>query len=44
LLQLFVASGQVSVGLVDQLLPALESLLLPVELIFEGVELLFSAA
>jgi hypothetical protein len=44
LLQLFVVSGQVSVGLVDQLLPALESLPLPVEPVFKGVDLLFSAA
>jgi hypothetical protein len=44
LLQLFMASGQVGVGLVDQLLPALEGLPLPVEPVFEGMELLFSAA
>jgi hypothetical protein len=43
LLQLFAASGQVGVSL-DQLLPALEGLPLPVEPVFEGVELLFSAA
>jgi hypothetical protein len=39
-----VVLGQVGVGLVDQLLLALESLPLPVEPVFEGVELLFSAA
>jgi hypothetical protein len=43
-LQLFVALGQVGVGLVDHLLPALEGLPLPVEPVFEGVELLLSAA
>jgi hypothetical protein len=43
LLQLFVALSQVGVGLVDHLLPALKGLPLPVEPVFEGVELLFLA-
>jgi hypothetical protein len=36
--------GQVRVGLVDHLLPALEGLPVPVESVFEGVELLLSEA
>jgi hypothetical protein len=36
--------GQVGVGLVDHLVPALEGLPLPVESVFEGVELLLSEA
>jgi hypothetical protein len=36
--------GQVGVGLVDHLLPALEGLPLPVKLVFEGMELLLSEA
>jgi hypothetical protein len=43
-LQRFTVLGQVGVGLVDHLLPALEGLPLPVEPVFEGVELLLSAA
>jgi hypothetical protein len=36
--------GQVGVGLVDHLLPALEGLLLPAEPVFEGMELLLPEA
>jgi hypothetical protein len=42
--QRLLVPGQVGVGLVDHLLPALEGLPLPVEPVFEGVELLLSEA
>jgi hypothetical protein len=43
-MQRLAALSQVGVGLVDHLLPALEGLPLPVEPIFEGMELLLSEA
>jgi hypothetical protein len=42
--QRLLVPGQVRVGLVDHLLPALEGLPLPVESVFKGVELLLSEA
>jgi hypothetical protein len=44
LVQRLVVPGQLGVGLVDHLLPALEGLPLPVELVLEGMELLLSEA
>jgi hypothetical protein len=42
LVQCLLVPGQLGVSLVDHLLPALEGLPLPVEPVFEGVELLLS--
>jgi hypothetical protein len=42
--QRLLVPGQVGVGLVDHLLPAFEGLPLPVEPVFEGMELLLSEA
>jgi hypothetical protein len=44
LVQRLLVPGQVGVGLVDHLLPALEGLPLPIEPVFEGMELLLSEA
>jgi hypothetical protein len=44
LVQRLLVPGQLSGGLADHCLPALEGLSLPVEPIFEGVELLLSEA
>jgi hypothetical protein len=44
LVQRLMVPGQLGVGLVDHLLPALEGLPLPVELVFKSVELLLSEA
>jgi hypothetical protein len=44
LVQRLLVPGQLGVGLVDHLLPALEGLPLPVEPVFEGMELLLLEA
>jgi hypothetical protein len=44
LVQRLLVPGQLGIGLVGHLLPALEGLPLPVELVFESVELLLSEA